>query len=41
MYGINNNEPPTTQTAAAIFQELCYDNKDMLRYVWLWAVVSD
>jgi 20S proteasome subunit beta 1 len=40
MYGINNNEPPTTQTAAAIFQELCYDNKDMLRYVWLRAAVS-
>ncbi|KAJ8611916.1 hypothetical protein MRB53_037712 [Persea americana] len=30
MYGVNNDEPPTTQTAAAIFQELCYDNKDML-----------
>lgn len=33
MYGINNNEAPTTQTAAAIFQELCYENKDMLRYM--------
>ena len=33
MYGIMNNEAPTTQTAAALFQELCYDNKDMLRYV--------
>lgn len=32
MYGITNDEPPTTQTAAAIFQELCYDNKDALRY---------
>jgi 20S proteasome subunit beta 1 len=32
MYGIMNNEPPTTQTAAALFQELCYDNKDQLRY---------
>ncbi|KAK4920284.1 hypothetical protein LTR28_012914 [Elasticomyces elasticus] len=31
MYGITNDEPPTTQTAAAIFQELCYDNKDQLR----------
>jgi 20S proteasome subunit beta 1 len=31
MYGIMNNEPPTTQTAAALFQELCYDNKDQLR----------
>jgi 20S proteasome subunit beta 1 len=30
MYGITNNEPPTTQTAAAIFQELCYSNKDSL-----------
>ncbi|KAJ9645085.1 Proteasome subunit beta type-1 [Coniosporium tulheliwenetii] len=30
MYGITNDEPPTTQTAAAIFQELCYDNKDQL-----------
>merc|ERR1711939_136764 len=28
MYGIMNNEPPTTQTAAALFQELCYENKD-------------
>ena len=32
MYGITNNEPPTTQSAAALFQELCYDNKDQLRY---------
>ena len=31
MYGIMNNEAPTTQTAAALFQELCYDNKDQLR----------
>jgi 20S proteasome subunit beta 1 len=31
MYGIMNNESPTTQTAAALFQELCYDNKDQLR----------
>lgn len=30
MYGITNDEPPTTQTAAAIFQELCYSNKDSL-----------
>ena len=35
MYGITNSEGPTTQTAAALFQELCYDNKDMLRYVGL------
>lgn len=34
MYGIQN-EPPTTQTAAAIFQELCYANKDALRYGYL------
>ena len=32
MYGITNDEPPTTQTAAALFQELCYDNKDQLRW---------
>lgn len=31
MYGIMNNEQPTTQTAAALFQELCYENKDQLR----------
>ncbi|OJD15616.1 proteasome component PRE3 [Emergomyces pasteurianus Ep9510] len=30
MYSVVNQEPPTTQTAAALFQELCYDNKDML-----------
>ena len=30
-YGISNEEPPTTQTAAAMFQELCYANKDQLR----------
>ncbi|KAI4640855.1 Proteasome subunit beta type-1 [Alternaria ventricosa] len=30
MYGTTNDEPPTTQTAAAIFQELCYSNKDQL-----------
>ena len=32
MYGITNEEGPTTQTAAALFQELCYSNKDQLRY---------
>lgn len=32
MYGITNDEQPTTQTAAALFQELCYDNKDRLRW---------
>lgn len=31
MYGVTNGEKPTTQTAAAMFQELCYDNKDRLR----------
>ncbi|EEH04422.1 proteasome component [Histoplasma capsulatum G186AR] len=31
MYGVVNQERPTTQTAAALFQELCYDNKDILR----------
>jgi 20S proteasome subunit beta 1 len=30
MYSVQNDEAPTTQTAAAIFQELCYDNKDQL-----------
>lgn len=30
MYGISNDAPPTTQTAAAMFQELCYANKDGL-----------
>ena len=33
MYATTNDEAPTTQTAAAIFQELCYDNKDQLRWV--------
>jgi len=31
MYGTMNNEPPTTQTAAALFQEMCYANKEQLR----------
>ncbi|KAI5293535.1 Proteasome subunit beta type-1, partial [Ascosphaera atra] len=30
MYGVVHNERPTTQTAAALFQELCYANKEML-----------
>jgi len=30
LYGIINSELPTTQTAAALFQELCYENKDQL-----------
>ena len=33
MYGVAQDEPPTTQVAAALFQELCYENKDMLRLV--------
>ena len=32
MYAVQNGRPPTTQTAAAMFQELCYENKDRLRY---------
>lgn len=31
MYGVVYGRQPTTQTAAALFQELCYDNKDALR----------
>jgi 20S proteasome subunit beta 1 len=31
MTDIANGERPTTQTAAALFQDLCYDNKDLLR----------
>ncbi|KAF3481826.1 uncharacterized protein GIQ15_04585 [Arthroderma uncinatum] len=30
MYGVVYDRQPTTQTAAALFQELCYDNKDAL-----------
>ena len=34
MYGVmNGDDGPTTQTAAGLFQELCYENKDQLRYV--------
>ncbi|KAL2857864.1 nucleophile aminohydrolase [Aspergillus pseudoustus] len=33
MYSIVNNEAPSTQVAGALFQELCYENKDMLRLV--------
>jgi 20S proteasome subunit beta 1 len=32
-YDITNEEPPTTQIAAGLFQELCYSNKDQLRCV--------
>ncbi len=31
LYGIAEDEAPTTQTAASLFQELCYANKDRLR----------
>lgn len=31
LYELRNNKPPMTQTAASIFQEICYTNKDMLR----------
>lgn len=31
LYSATNAEPPTTQTAASMFQELCYANKDQLR----------
>jgi len=31
MYGIVNEEAPTTQTAAALFQELCHEHKEMLQ----------
>ncbi|KAK8113824.1 proteasome component PRE3 [Apiospora kogelbergensis] len=30
MFHMRNGKPPTTQTAAAIFQEICYSNKDRL-----------
>ncbi|KAF2671285.1 proteasome-domain-containing protein [Microthyrium microscopicum] len=30
MYATTNDQPPTTQTAAAIFQDICYGNKDQL-----------
>ncbi|KAL4778909.1 nucleophile aminohydrolase [Aspergillus varians] len=30
MYAIVNDEAPSTQVAASLFQELCYENKDML-----------
>lgn len=37
MYGITQDEAPTTQTAAGLFQELCYSNKDQLRYIIHWS----
>lgn len=33
LYSTVNNTPPTTQTAASLFQEICYANKDMLTWV--------
>lgn len=30
-YGVTEDQPPTTQIAASLFQEICYGNKDMLR----------
>ncbi|KAJ5213348.1 Peptidase T1A proteasome beta-subunit [Penicillium cf. viridicatum] len=30
MYGVTNAQAPTTQVAASLFQELCYENKDAL-----------
>jgi len=30
LFAMRNNKPPTTQTAAAIFQEITYANKDRL-----------
>lgn len=30
LFAMMNGKPPTTQTAAAIFQEVCYANKDQL-----------
>ena len=33
LYSTVNNTAPTTQTAASLFQEICYANKDMLTWV--------
>lgn len=33
LFSMMNGKPPTTQTAASIFQEVCYSNKDSLSYV--------
>lgn len=30
LFAMMNGKPPTTQTAASIFQEICYSNKDRL-----------
>lgn len=37
LYGVQHEEGPTTETAAALFQELCYSNKDQLRWVMAWS----
>ncbi|KAF8472789.1 proteasome subunit beta type-9 precursor [Kalaharituber pfeilii] len=31
MYHVQNNEPPTTLTAASLFEEICYANKEQIR----------
>jgi 20S proteasome subunit beta 1 len=36
LFSMRNGKPPTTQTAAAIFQEICYANKDQLRCVLVY-----
>ena len=33
LYSSVNGKPPTTQTAASLFQEICYSNKDNLTFV--------
>lgn len=33
LFAMQSGKPPTTQTAAAVFQEICYANKDRLSYV--------
>jgi len=31
LFAMHSGKPPMTQTAASIFQEICYSNKDRLR----------
>jgi 20S proteasome subunit beta 1 len=33
LFAMQSGKPPMTQTAASIFQEICYANKDQLSYV--------
>jgi 20S proteasome subunit beta 1 len=33
LFAMQSGKPPMTQTAASIFQEICYANKDRLSYV--------